>query len=93
MNLTGLAYQDEPDLKIDGVGYMEKFPSRDIRFSKTLAALSYMNGFKDPMFKSVDMPPYNLIDEFTLIQRKESKLTRKQREFIIAQFNRTYEKK
>lgn len=79
--------------EINGVQYTEI--ERPQRNGATLSAYMLsmlmvagaMHGLRN---KQKEMPPYNLIKEFELIQKKQSKLSRSEREHVVRQFKRTF---
>lgn len=75
-----------PDLIINGVEYFELARPRGM-------SLDMLRVIVGVQLKAPEMPPFNLVAEFTLIQNKKSKLSRLQREYVTTKFYKVYEKK
>lgn len=75
---------------INGIEYIER-PQQNSKNIKRLlpymAIAAMFGGFKVAQTNT----PYNLIEEFTLIQNKKSNLSRSEREQVIRDFNRKYQ--
>lgn len=82
-------FERTADLVINGVEYFERARPRGMK----LDLLMSIAGIAGIGLKQPDMPPFNLVAEFTLIQNKKSNLSRAQREYVTNKFYKIYEKK
>ena len=91
---------DNPDdygkVRIEGKEYQliekdNEKPSllRNSKFGSMLAMAEMMNDmfYNTPQKKPRERPYVNIIEEFTLIQQKKSKLSRSDREWLVREFN------
>ena len=77
------------EIEINGLKYRKKEtrkPSKN--FVKLASMAQIFGGLKLP---NSNIEGVNIVDEFRLIQEKKSKLSRKDREWVVFQFNRHYE--
>ena len=86
------------ELEINGLKYRQKQQnsqqtSRQSRMSTMLMGMAMMFGAQGSVGTSRqrETPKVNIVEEFKLIQEKKSKLSRKNREWVVFQFNRHYE--
>lgn len=79
---------------IQGVKYKKKHI--DMEFSPKLAQIYMMSmalGGLTGMFEKPRINPnINIIREYKLVVKKQSKLSRRQRDWVVRQFNAQYEK-
>ena len=82
-------------IEINGLEYQQKQkPKKDSRFNSLIIGASIMFGAQGSVGTSKierENPKVNLIEEYKLIQEKKSNLSRRDREWVIFQFNRNYE--
>ena len=83
-------------IEINGLHYRQKKQEHknDNKIVSLILGASMMfsaRGIVGTSKRERDYPKVNLIEEYKLIQQKKSKLSRKDREWIIFQFNRNYE--
>lgn len=83
--------------EIDGIRYREKEKSPK-RYSKSLsrlmlmaAAFSSLDPYA-PKPKNFETPNVDIISEYELIQKKQSKLTKSKRDWVVFQFERNFER-
>ncbi len=89
-------------IDINGVQYelIPAKPKKDLKLSPIIQAAMMMGGMYLPytMGRPVssrqarEIDPYDLVAEYKLILEKKSKLSRSERESVIAQFNRNFRK-
>jgi hypothetical protein len=87
------------EIEINGLKYRQKEQnnqqiSRRSRMPFTLYGMAMMFGAQGSIGTSKrqrETPKVNLVEEFKLIQEKKSKLPRKDRDWVVFQFNRHYE--
>jgi len=82
---------------INGIRYREKvkeqnrFPkpmSRLMLIASAFAALDHYS----PKQKTFEAPDVNIVTEYELIQKKQSKLTKSKRDWVVWQFERNFER-
>ena len=85
-------------IEINGVKYQQKEQPKRKPMSKTMAsilmmanAFEYVNPYSTPKNpeKQLDV---DIVKEYGLIQQKKSNLTRGQREWVVQQFEKMFEK-
>lgn len=86
------------EIEINGLKYRQKEQNnqqmaRQSRMSVMLMGMAMMFGGQGSVGTSRkrETPKVNIVEEFKLIQEKKSKLPRKDREWVVFQFNRHYE--
>ena len=86
------------EIEINGLKYRQKQQnsqqtSRHSRMSTMLMGMAMMFGAQGSVGTSRQRktPKVNIVEEFKLIQEKKSKLPRKDRDWVVFQFNRHYE--
>lgn len=86
------------EIEINGLKYRQKEQNnqqtaRQSRMSVMLMGMAMMFGGQGSVGSSRqrETPKVNIVEEFKLIQEKKSKLPRKDREWVVFQFNRHYE--
>jgi len=87
------------EIDINGLKYRQKEQNnqqttRQSRMSVMLMGMAMMFGAQGSIGTSKrqrETPKVNIVEEFKLIQEKKSKLSRKDRDWIVFQFNRYYE--
>ena len=88
---------DMNTFEIDGIKYREKEKQQN-RFPKTMSRLMLMaSAFAaldpySPKQKTFEAPDVNIISEYELIQKKQSKLTKSKRDWVVWQFERNFER-
>jgi hypothetical protein len=79
-------------MKINGIEYeLREQPKQSRSSSKLLmraAVFGGLGGYGNDYIR--ERPDVNLEEEFELIQNKQSKLSRSDREWVVATFNRKY---
>lgn len=85
-------------IEINGITYQQKEQLKRKPISKTMAAIlmmanayEYINPYSTPnnQEKQLDI---DIVKEYGLIQQKKSNLSRSQREWVVWQFEKTFEK-
>lgn len=87
------------EIDINGLKYRQKEQNnqqttRQSRMSVLLMGMAMMFGAQGSIGTSKrqrETPKVNIVEEFKLIQEKKSKLSRKDRDWVVFQFNRYYE--
>ena len=87
------------EIDINGLKYRQKEQNnqqttRQSRMSVILMGMAMMFGAQGSIGTSKrqrETPKVNIVEEFKLIQEKKSKLSRKDRDWVVFQFNRYYE--
>jgi len=86
------------EIEINGLKYRQKEQNNQqtARQSKTsvmLMGMAMMFGGQGSVgtSKQREKPKVNIVEEFKLIKEKKSKLPRKDRDWVVFQFNRYYE--
>lgn len=78
-------------IDINGTTYKpKKQPKQSAKMSK-LMLMALMFGGLDSGLKSRKRPQVDIIEEFKLIQKKESKLSRNDRDWVVFQFHKRFE--
>ena len=83
--------------EIEGIRYREKDKSPK-KYSKSLSRLMLMaSAFAaldpySPKQKTFEAPNVDIVSEYTLIQKKQSKLTKSKRDWVVFQFERNFER-
>lgn len=81
----------ETTIRIDGNKFRERPKARPSKgLSKMMMIATMFGGL--PQVRSRVPEEVNIIEEFALIQKKKSNLSRSQREAVVAEFHATYEK-
>ena len=84
------------EIEINGIKYQQKEQPKRKPMSKTMTAMLMMaSAFitLDPCSKKPkEQPKVDIIKEYGLIQQKKSNLSRSQREWVVWQFERNYER-
>jgi hypothetical protein len=84
-------------VEINGIRYREKEKEQN-RFTKTMSRLMLMaSAFADldpysPKQKTFEAPDVNIVTEYELIQKKQSKLAKSKRDWVVWQFERNFER-
>ena len=82
-------------IEINGIEY-QKIEKRETRSSEMagylVAMASMFGGSIGSGSKPRERPTVNLIEEYGLIQKKKSKLSRNNRDWVIYQFERQYKR-
>lgn len=79
------------NIEINGTTYREIPPQKPSANTIALAAMMVsMTG--QGFIQTKAQPKFNIVKEFELIERKESKLSSAQRKYVIRQFNQQYTK-
>ena len=82
------------ELEINGIKYakIEKQPKKQMSRSmaNVLMIASMFGGLDDIGGKTRQRPNIDLVEEFELVQKKASKLSRNDREWVVFQFNQRY---
>ncbi len=86
------------EIEINGIKYLpkEQNTSQPKKYSKSFAMLYGMTmmfsgqGNVGTSKRQKETPKVNLVEEFTLIQAKKSKLSSNDRDWVVFQFNRHY---
>ena len=77
------------EIEINGLKYRQKETKKTSKnFVKLVSMAQIFGGLKLP---NSNIEGVNIVEEFKLIQEKKSKLSRKDREWVVFQFNRHYE--
>lgn len=78
------------EIEINGIIYRQKQIKKTSKNYVKLVSIAHMFG----CFKLSNSNIYgvNIVEEFKLIQEKKSKLSKKQRESVVYEFNHYYEK-
>ena len=87
------------EIDINGLKYRQKEQNnqqttRQSRMSVMLMGMAMMFGAQGSIGTSKRQrktPKVNIVEEFKLIQKKKSKLSRKDRDWVVFKFNRYYE--
>lgn len=87
------------EIEMNGLKYRQKEQNnqettRKSRMSVMLMGMAMMFGAQGSIGTSKrqrETPKVNIVEEFKLIQEKKSKLSRKDRDWVVFQFNRYYE--
>ena len=87
------------EIEINGLKYRQKEQNnqqttRQSRMCVMLMGMAMMFGAQGSIGTSKrqrETPKVNIVEEFKLIQEKKSKLSRKDRDWVVFQFNRYYE--
>lgn len=85
------------EIEINGLKYRQKEQNnqqtaRQSRMSVMGMAMMFgTQGSVGTSKRQRETPKVNIVEEFKLIQEKKSKLPRKDREWVVFQFNRHYE--
>lgn len=84
------------EIEINGIKYRQKEPPERKPMSKTLMALMVMSEMANDYgmcgnSKPKETPKVNVIKEYELIQNKQSKLTKSQRDWVVRQFEKNFE--
>ena len=87
------------EIEINGLKYRQKEQNnqqttRQSRMSVMLMGMAMMFGAQGSIGTSKrqrETPKVNIVEEFKLIQEKKSKLSRKDRDWVVFKFNRYYE--
>lgn len=87
------------EIEINGLKYRQKEQNnqqttRKSRMSVMLMGMAMMFGAQGSIGTSKRQrktPKVNIVEEFKLIQKKKSKLSRKDRDWVVFKFNRYYE--
>ena len=87
------------EIEINGLKYRQKEQNnqqtaRQSRMSVMLMGMAMMfsgQGSVGTSKRQRETPKVNIVEEFKLIQENKSKLSRKDREWVVFQFNRLYE--
>ena len=86
------------NIEINGITYRQKEQPKRKPISKTMAAMlmmanayEYMNPYSRPQ-KSEKQLDIDIVKEYGLIQQKKSNLSRSQRDWVVWQFEKTFEK-
>lgn len=74
---------------INGIEYEER-PRPSHKSMSTLAPYLAMMLLMGGNVRSSSNEPYNVIEEFDRIQKKQSKLSRSEREQVVREFNKRY---
>lgn len=88
---------DMNTVEINGIRYREKEKEQN-RFPKTMSKLMLMaSAFAaldpySPKQKTFEAPDVNIVAEYELIQKKQSKLTKSKRDWVVWQFERNFER-
>ena len=84
------------EIEINGIKYQQKEQPKRKPMSKTMTVMLMMaSAFitLDPCSKKPkEQPKVDIIKEYGLIQQKKSNLSRSQREWVVWQFERNYER-
>jgi hypothetical protein len=82
------------EIEINGVKYQQKEQPKRKPMSKTLAAMLMMGfGSLDPYAKKPkETPKVDIIKEYGLIQQKKSNLSKSQRNWVVWQFEKNFER-
>ena len=84
------------EIEINGVKYQQKEQPKRKPMSKTMAAMLMMaSAFSslDPYAKKPkETPKVDIVKEYGLIQQKKSNLSRSQREWVVWQFEKNFER-
>lgn len=77
------------EIEVNGIKYRQKETKKPSKnFVKLVSMAQIFGGLKLP---NSNIQGVNIVEEFRLIQEKKSKLSRKQRDSVIYEFNRYYE--
>lgn len=87
------------EIDINGLKYRQKEQNNQqttgqSRMSVILMGMAMMfvaQGSIGTSKRQRETPKVNIVEEFKLIQEKKSKLSRKDRDWVVSQFNRYYE--
>jgi hypothetical protein len=87
------------EIEINGLIYQEKEQNnqrvtRHSKMSTMIMGMAMIFGAQGSIGTSKrerESPKVNIVEEYKLIQEKKSKLPRKDREWVVFQFNRHYE--
>lgn len=88
---------DMNTVEVNGIKYREKEREQN-RFPKTISRLMLMaSAFAaldpySPKQKTFESPDVNIVTEYELIQKKQSKLTKSKRDWVVWQFERNFER-
>mgnify|MGYP007059442442 CR=1 FL=1 len=80
------------EIEIEGIKYRMRNPqphSYNSTIAKLMMMATYFGGMGKPPKKR---PEIDIIEEFRLIQKKESKLSRNDRDWVLNEFERHFEK-
>ena len=84
------------EIEINGVKYQQKEQQKRKPMGKTMAAMLMMaSAFEalDPYAKKQkEQPKVDIIKEYGLIQQKRSNLSKSQRDWVVWQFERNFER-
>lgn len=76
-------------IEINGIKYRKKEPKKLSKsFIKLVSMAQIFGGLKLP---NNNIEEINIVEEFKLIQEKKSKLSKRQRDSVVYQFNSYYE--
>jgi len=84
-------------VEINGIRYREKekeqnmFPKRISRLMLMASAFAALDPYS-PKQKTFEAPDVNIVTEYELIQKKQSKLTKSKRDWVVCQFERNFER-
>ena len=81
--------EDKNIIEIEGVKYMRKAPQNNSQLFRGMEIDPdlFLIGKKTPKRPDVD-----IVSEFELIQQKKSQLSKSQRDWVVSEFNKLYEK-
>lgn len=87
------------EIEINGLKYRQKKQNnqhiaRNSKMSTVIMGMAMMfigQGSIGTSKRQREAPKVNIVEEFKLIQEKKSKLPRKDREWVVLQFNRHYQ--
>jgi len=84
-------------IEINGIAYEQMPPQQPKKIPKSLstilmmsAALQITNPYATNKARSKPLPTNDIVKEFELIQLKKSKLSRSERERVVAVFNKNF---
>ena len=77
-------------ITINGTSYTEREQPKPSRSSSKLLMMAAAFGGMGMDFKTRQRPNVNLEEEFELIQNKQSKLSKSDREWVVSTFNYKY---
>lgn len=88
---------DMNTVEINGIKYREKekeqnrFPKTMIRLTLMASAFAALDPYS-PKQETFEAPDVNIVTEYELIQKKQSKLSKSKRDWVVWQFERNFER-
>lgn len=87
---------DMNTIEINGITYQQKEQPKRKPMSKTLMSLMLMAEMSYGMYgggnKHKETPKVNIVKEYGLIQQKKSNLSKSERDWVVWQFERNFER-